>query len=478
MVTKIKEMFSNSYYMKKVRENSAIIAWSLLMAGFCVIISYPGIFYSDSYARVETADKVRAAISMLFSGQRDAIAIRSWITVIPSVFMAICKILTGNIAFYTFVQAFSFFLVTFLLIKKIGTRYKWLQYVLYVINPLFYSEAIYYEAGVGCVIGIVIMVLVLTNADREKVCVDKWIDIILLMLGSFVTFGYRANAFTILPVVFVYIFITKQEVVKKLVATLAILAGFSMVFVVPKVLNVDTMSSSMCGFVWEILTTIDAMEPEKKAEYIDYLDEFGKPGITERAVEANLEIIVSGFLEFSDLNIYALSEEGRAALALEKYVEFFFKEPGALLETKWKNAMRTLGIGYELSCGEYNYNCAERMNEFGFNDSIERLEFYRNYYAMTNAIGGYILHPWIVFLVTILLTIVEWFRKSENKGLYVFLLCLSVFYYAAYLLNTQSFELRYFYPALYLMWIMDLAIVTEFLAKGLAIVKKNFLKKS
>lgn len=478
MMIKIKEELTSSYYTQKVKDNLAIIVWSLLMTGFCVIISYPGIFYSDSYARVETADKVRAAISMLFSGQKDAIEIRSWITVIPSVFMAICKILTGNIAFYTFIQAFSFFLVTFLLIKKIGTKYKLLQYVLYVINPLFYCEAIYYEAGVGCVVGIVLMVLVLTSMSKEKNYFDKVIDILLLMLASFVTFGYRANAFTILPVIFVYILIQKWEMVKKIGATVALIMGFAMVLIVPKVLNVDTMSSSMAGFVWEILTTIDAMEPEKKAEYIDFLDEFGEPGITERAVEANLEIIVSGYLEFSDLNIYALSEEGRAELALEKYVEFFMREPVALLETKWKNAMRTLGVTTSLSCDEYNYNCAERMSQYGFNDSVERLEFYRNYYVMTKTIGGYILHPWIVFLVTLILTTVEWFRRSENKGLYVFLFLTAVFYYAAYLLNTQSFELRYFYPALYLMWIMDMAIVMDLLAKGVALVKNKLPKKS
>lgn len=454
-----------------------IVVCSLLMAGFCVIISYPGIFYSDSYVRVENADKIRAAISALFTGG-EAIEIHSWLTIIPSVFMAICKIVTGNIAFYTFIQAFFFFLVTFLLIKKIGTSYRWLQYILYVINPLFYSEAIYYEAGVGCVIGISVMLLVLMSRSKENVWLDKLISICMLVLASFITFGYRANAFTIMPVIFVYIFIQKWEALKKIYTVIAVIVGFVMVLVVPKILNVDTMSSSMTGFVWEILTTIDAMGPEKREEYIDFLDEFGAPGITERAVEANLEIIVSGFLEYSDLDIYALSQEGGTSLALEKYVEFFMKEPGALIETKWKNAMRTLGFTNMLSCHEYDYNCAELMNQYGFNDSIERLEFYRNYYAMTKKIGGYILRPWIVSLVTIFLTIVEWFRKSKNKGFYVFLLCLSVFYYAAYLINTQSFELRYFYPSLYLMWIMDMAIVMDLLSILITTFKKKIIKQS
>ncbi|MBR5565039.1 MAG: hypothetical protein IKW08_02615 [Roseburia sp.] len=466
-----------SFYYRKLQENLGLIVWSLVMAIFCVLISYPGIFYSDSYARVETADKIRGAISLLLAGQRDAIEIRSWITVIPSCMMAVCKMITGNIASYTFLQAFAFFVISFLFIKRIGNSCKVLQYILFAINPLFYNEAIYYEAGVGCVVGMVMMVLILLSEETEKTKLDRVIEILLLIAASFVTFGYRANAFTILPVLLVYIFMKNQKMVKKVWTTVAIMVGFVLVLATPKVLNIDTMSSSMAGFVWEILTTIDNMEAEKKEEYIDYLDEFGKEGITERAVEANLEIIVSGFLEYSDLNIYALSQEGGAELALEKYIEFFMREPGALIETKWNNAMRTLGITNALSYFEYEYNCAERMGAYGFNDSIERLQFYRQYYAMINTIGNYILHPWIVFFVSIVLVVIEWLRDALNKKVYVFLLLLSVFYYVAYLLNTQSFELRYFYPVLYILWLMDLAIIVDILCKSIDKFKYKIMRK-
>ena len=62
------------------------------------------------------------------------------------------------------------------------------------------------------------------------------------------------------------------KMVKKVWTTVAIMVGFVLVLATPKVLNIDTMSSSMAGFVWEILTTIDNMEAEKKEEYIDYLN--------------------------------------------------------------------------------------------------------------------------------------------------------------------------------------------------------------
>ena len=149
-------------------------------------------------------------------------------------------------------------------IKRIGNSCKVLQYILFAINPLFYSEAIYYEAGVGCVVGMVMMVLILLSEEAEKTKLDRVIEILLLIAASFVTFGYRANAFTILPVLLVYIFMKNQQMVKKVWTTVAIMVGFVLVLAAPKVLNIDTMSSSMAGFVWEILTTIDNMELEKK----------------------------------------------------------------------------------------------------------------------------------------------------------------------------------------------------------------------
>lgn len=468
---------SNSYYYRKLKENLSLIVGSLVIAVFCVLISYPGIFYSDSYARVETADKIRASIGMLLSGERDTIEIRSWLTVIPSIFMVACKVIVGNIAGYTLLQAFAFFFLSFLLIKRIATSCRWLQCLLFLVNPLFYCEAVYYEAGVGCVIGIVCLVLILTSEKKEMTHIDKGIEVMLLLLASFVTFGYRANAFTILPVLVIYIIVQNWSTIRKSLVTFTICVGFLLVLVVPKILNIDTMSSSMAGFVWEILTTIDTMEPEKKEEYIDFLDEFGEEGITKRAVEANLDVIVSGFLEYSDLNIYTLSKEGHSKIALEKYIEFMRREPEALLETKWKNALRTLGIEGPLSYYEYEYNCAERMGEYGFNDTIERLEFYRKYYAMTDAIGGYILHPWLVFTISILLVVYESIRKSPYKGIYLFLLFLAGFYYGAYLINTQSFELRYFYPSLYLMWIMDLSIVINLLSNSVKYVKNRFFSR-
>lgn len=109
----VNKNITDSFYYKKIRENSLLIFMSLLIAIVCVLISYPGILYSDSYGRVDTADKVRVAINLLLSGQYERIEpMECWITLVPSIFIALAKMLTGNIATYTLAQSFAFFLVS------------------------------------------------------------------------------------------------------------------------------------------------------------------------------------------------------------------------------------------------------------------------------------------------------------------------------------------------------------------------------
>ncbi len=115
---KIKNSIKKSFYYNKIKENKTIIIISLILSIICTLISYPGIWYSDSYGRVYFADTIIDCAKKVISGERLAINVESWLTVIPSLFMGICKFLTGNIAFYTFIQSFLFIFITMLLIKK------------------------------------------------------------------------------------------------------------------------------------------------------------------------------------------------------------------------------------------------------------------------------------------------------------------------------------------------------------------------
>ena len=470
----ISKLVEESFYKKKIKENVTVILLSILIAIVCVLISYPGIFYSDSYGRIDMADDFRDSINLLLTGHgAEMPVIECWLTIVPSLFMAICRMLTGNIATYTFLQSFAFFMVTFLLIKKLNMPYKWLQYLLVCFNPLFFGEAVYYEAGVGCVVAIGVMILIIGTGRDEKNTFDNAIEFALMMLASFVAFGYRANAYTVLPAIGIFLIIQKWGKIRKVCLTLAVVAGIVAIMLVPKVLNIDTMGSGMAGFVWDMLLTINDMEEEDRVQYIDYLDELAGPGATKEALEINTGFSVLSFLP-SRINREVLSQEGASAIVLKKYVQFILREPIGYIGTKLEIAKRNLGIDHELAFMEYEYNLIERMWEWGFNNTNERLLFYRQYYAAVNALKGLVLHPWTVFLISSVLALYQWTKKEENRNICLVLMGLAICYYGAFFINAQAFELRYFYPSLYLMWIMDIGILCNM---GLQI-KEKIAKKA
>ena len=256
------QYIKNSFYYKKITNNKNIIIASLILAIICTMIAYPGIWYSDSYTRVQFTDAIIKSIKDTFTNNINSTALMCWLTVIPSFFMAICKLVTGNIATYTILQSFMFFLVTFLLIKRMKTFLYKFQYVLFALSPLIF-----------CVTGIVAFLLMLDYVKIKKNKLDKVIEILLLTLFSFIIFGYRANAFTIIPVLIIYIFTIKTETTKKFLVTGALILGIIFLNLFNLVFNIKILSSESAGFVWEIIRVIQNMEPEKREKYENYLDE-------------------------------------------------------------------------------------------------------------------------------------------------------------------------------------------------------------
>ena len=61
------------------------------------------------------------------------------------------------------------------------------------------------------------------------------------------------------------------------------------------------------------------------------------------------------------------------------------------------------------------------------------------------------------------MTVVQALRGKEKTELYWLLFWTAVFFYAAFVLINVCFDLRYFYPALYLMMIMDAEITLDWI---------------
>ena len=453
----------NRYYFKRFAAAHVIWFWSGVLALLCTLISYPGIWYSDSYVRVTTGEAVLNAIVKTLTGQRFPLETGNAFTIIPSFFMAVSQGLTGHVALYTFMQAFAFFAATFLLIRELNPVSAGLQSVLFAISPLIYGMSVYYEAGVGCAAGMVCLLLLLRKAGDEKSRRDRILEFLLVAFASFVTVGYRTNALTVLPVLAFYALRMKIDRVRKVCLLLAVLVGLLFTKVLPWAFDVRTDSTASVGIVWEMLTVIQRMEPSEQERYLDYLDEIDREGATREALRTSTENTAGNFMWGNALGTGTLSAPGATGTALKKYVQLILEKPADWLRVKCDFIRKSLGIGEALDYSEYNYNRWDSMSDFGFNDSLQRRAFYDTFMETVRFFGFYTLHPWLPFAVSLLLLVVDNIRQRKRQRFPAFVFWMAVFYYLAYLLDTPAFDFRYFYPSLFLLMILDAAIIFKWI---------------
>lgn len=67
---KLKETCSNSYFIDQITKHRSECGISVVLAMLSTLVSYPGIWYSDSYARVIYADSIMQKIENMFEGAR------------------------------------------------------------------------------------------------------------------------------------------------------------------------------------------------------------------------------------------------------------------------------------------------------------------------------------------------------------------------------------------------------------------------
>lgn len=461
----MQKVFEESKYVRGIKKCFGIAIISILMAVLVTLISYPGFMYADSYSRIMYAQQ-------LLDRANDSYEM--WLTPAPSYFMALCLKVTGNIASYTFLQSAVYFFVSMLFIRRIAKKCKILQYIMFFVNPVFYGMAVYFEPSVGCVVGIMGILLILFSEIDIHNYIDIVVTFILLLFCSFVAFGYRANAFTMIPVFLVLIFVLYKENIMRMLLLISLCSGILLVSIVPKAMNIDTMSSVAVSFVWDILNAIGTMEEEQQREYWKYLDDIGGGGgATFDALQNNGPYRVGVWLWFDRLGYKNLSEDGMFEKVLEKYVEFALKEPKALYQAKKTSIKLSLGYKSSLYIDEWQYNCNGRMAEYGYNDSPERMWFYNSHIKAIDW-QEFWVKPWVMYVGFIIIFAIRylfWKIKKEKADIdscrvWISIFFVACFYYGAFFINTQSYELRYFFPSGCLLMLVNIAMLVDLLADG------------
>lgn len=459
------EIEINSAYITFLKKRKTMILVSLFISVFLTILTYPGILYSDSYSRIGYAQNFRLWIHNLFEGNTSLVQDGVWLTLEPSFFIYLSLRLTGNISMYTFMQCFLCYFTAFVLAGELSRHNYRIIYGGILLTPVFAAYSVYYEAGVGCAIAIVWILILIWKWDKLKSKLDQVISCILLVVFSFIAFGYRANAFTIIPIICIITFWKYRIKIKSIVITCCMFIGFLLVTALPLVLHIDTMSSYAAGFVWEIVSTIQNMDEVKKESYLTYLDDIFGEGTTRNAVDINTsteqaEWNICPLL--GAVNVGMLSEQ-ETKNVINKYISIAKEEPRDFIKTKSYFTAGTLGITEPLKMVEYDYDRWGGMSEYGFNDCVQRkrfVDFFLSYMEFMKLSRS----PWIMYLLAAGCLISERIRAKmelKNITLQEAMFLTSVFYYGAFLLNNQSFEFRYFFPSWLLLFFVIIATISN-----------------
>lgn len=467
-LNRLEVFIRESIYVSFFKKNRNMVLVSALVSMLLTMVAYPGIMYSDSYRRVELIDSLGLWFHAFFSGQRDLTTGCVWWTLTPIYFLFLSVKLTGSIALYTYLQSFFFFIVLFAFGNRLVSKSKAVMVFCILATPVFAGFSVYHEASVGCATAIMAMLVLIWIWNEFRIKADKIITLVLLLLLSFIIFGYRANAFTILPALLAVILIKQR---KKLlgggIMAAGILAGFLLVSVIPKAVNINTMSSYIGGFIWEIISVIQTMDEDDQQEYVDYLDDIFGEGVTAVAVGQ------STYEEFhSDINsiwwgnpfdINEISQKENVRAVLKKYFGMMQEKPSTFFITKGRFMAHTMGVNMPLRFVAYPYNEWDNMQDYGFNDSRQRetLVEYINAYMEFMCVFRM---PWILFAVAFILIVIWRGKYLENKKemtMQEASFLIALFYYGAYILNTQSFEFRYFFPSWVLLFFVMISLVIE-----------------
>ena len=122
---------------------------------------------------------------------------------------------------------------------------------------------------------------------------------------------------------------------------------------------------------------------------------------------------------------------------------------------------RTLGINQPLSNVEYYYDNNNIMRDYGMKDTTLRKIVVDSYNDFLDTFTFFRL-PYLWFIVCTLSVLFKVRISKKDEYVPVILLYLvAVLYYAGFLVNTQSFEFRYFFPSFYILALIILSVLTD-----------------
>ena len=88
MLNCVNNEIKESIYVKWVKKNIGLICLCAFISAFICILTYPGIMYTDSYARTNMTTDLKLSLEAFLFGHSEMNAFSAWITIIPSFFIS------------------------------------------------------------------------------------------------------------------------------------------------------------------------------------------------------------------------------------------------------------------------------------------------------------------------------------------------------------------------------------------------------
>jgi hypothetical protein len=440
--------------------NKIIWTVSIIASIWLTFIYYPGVLFSDTYARWGLVHHI------IHSGGSNKF------TIVPGLWMTLTYYVSQNFGLFTLLQSFLFFYSSFYLIQIMGNfRNAWilLPVFLFISFPLFQGYSVFQENSIGTVIGINFMLILFSHKEEELNEIRKlgYFFVCFLIFSS--AFGFRQNSITMLPLV---IFILWKEFrIKKIKTTIqawALVVALVFVYALPDVCwiykNISKLEEFNLALTWETAQVIKKSHDPKYDHYLDYLGV--SPDSTKNAL-TDIEEGIWGHLikdEMPALSFYKIVDPKASERIRADYVKLVSDHPKAFFENRIYNWGRVLGLSRPLSFNEFYENRWDRLGKYGYRFTELRRHQFLKIEGLMNKYE-FLSRPFIIFIFGgIVFFIGQRYLRNDVQYLgRIFLF--TVFYYAAFFIITENYEFRYYFPVFYLISIMALVILTKFIQK-------------
>lgn len=449
------------------------ISYIILLFILSVVITlrvYPFIGLADGFIRW------RLALSFIQKGQREFNVMSPLIPFLQY----ICYRVSKEYSLFTMFQVYFYYLAIFLFGYWLTDKKLIISIILNLglicipsigIFPTLLTDSSLCFCFIVCFI--LITYKILSNKENDKR--RNLIYSALFGISSFFMILLRANTLSILfgvSIIILYYIIFKK---KKLITP--IIYGIVSIFIV-SLINVDfhgqKLHTECYGMLWEI---VGMVSEDKNNELKDIRFELESFGDVEKAISQYNSDYCNSMIWDSDCAFSSeeIANSNNAKKVYNIYFKVMLKHTKIFVNYKKKVAFRSLGISEPLlDASRGIHGIDDHTREYGAIDSLGSNMTRQKWIECTNNYKMIMMRPIFLFIVVaILLIILKIIVRNKINRKILFSYVISIFYYGAFCLNTQAYEVRYYYPALLILIICVFIVIYEIYENIKGIIKNK-----